>query len=182
MPTQRTLVLVSDGFNLVPGRKLFGIASVYFPNDPEWRTDEGDTQPELDELLRLAQKSNIIVDALDSRGVYDAAATGSESAQNSLDQNGTAMFSLIHNDNVIAWENGSAMAQLAEATGGIYFHGNNDLLAGLHRASDDERERYVFAYSPSNASVDGKYREIRVEVKDKRLRVYAKAGYWPSAN
>jgi VWFA-related protein len=182
MPTQRTLILVSDGFNLVPGRELSGIASVYFPNDPEWRTNEGDTQPELNELLRLAQKSNIVVDGLDSRGVYDAAATGSESAQNSIDQNGTAMFSLIHNDNAVAWENGSGMAQLAQATGGIYFHGSNDLLAGLHRAFDDERERYVIAYAPTNAAVDGKYRKIRVEVKDKRLRVYAKTGYWSTGN
>jgi len=73
------------------------------------------------------------------------------------------------------------MAQLAAATGGIYFHDNNDLLAGIHRAFDDERERYAIAYSPSNNSLDGKYRRIRVAVKDRNLRVYAKAGYWATS-
>jgi hypothetical protein len=36
MPTQRTIVLISDGFNLVPGRELVGIARAYFPEDPVW--------------------------------------------------------------------------------------------------------------------------------------------------
>jgi VWFA-related protein len=85
---------------------------------------------------------------------------------------------MMKDEDRVAWENGSAMAQLAEATGGIYFSDNNDLLAGLHRAFDDERERYVIAYSPSNDLVDRKYRKIKVEVKDKKLRVYAKSGYW----
>ncbi len=89
---------------------------------------------------------------------------------------------MMKDEDTVAWENGSAMAQLAAATGGIYFHDSNDLLAGLHRAFDDERERYVIAYSPSNDSLDGKYRKIRVVVKDKNLRVYAKAGYWATEN
>jgi VWFA-related protein len=185
MPTQRTLILISDGFNLVPGRELFGIASAYFPDDPEWRFNQRDTQSELDELLRLAQKDSVIVYALDSRGLYTPASTGLGDPSHRGNGDWThnnQMIDMMKNEDTIAWENGSAMAQLAAATGGIYFENNNDLLAGIRRAFDDERERYLIAYTPSNESADGKYRKIRVTVKDKNLRVDAKAGYWATAN
>jgi VWFA-related protein len=182
MPTQRTIILISDGFNLVPGRELVGIARAYFPNEPEFRFTERDNQPQLDELLRVAQRNNVIVYALDSRGLYPPASSGLGDASHTGTANGRVLNEMMRDEDTVAWENGSAMAQLAEATGGIYFHDNNDLLAGLHRAFDDERERYVIAYSPSNNSVDGKYRKIRVEVKDKNLRAYAKTGYWAIGN
>ena len=185
MPTERTLILISDGFNLVPGRELHGIASAYFPDSPEWRFSERDTQPQLNELLQLAQKRNVIVYALDSRGVYTPTSTGVSNAAHQGDANwtsGHALDEMIQNEGTIAWENGSAMAQLAAATGGLYFHDNNDLLAGLRRAFDDGRQRYLLAYSPSNPTADGKYRKIRVVVKDKSLRVQAKPGYWATGS
>jgi VWFA-related protein len=121
-PTERTLILISDGLNLVPGREPFGIAS-YFPDEPEWRSNERDTQPELDELLRLAQKQNVIVYALDSRGLYSPASQGgnydaASSAQGSW-QAGQALNEMDRQANTIAWEQGSAMAQLAAVTGGL---------------------------------------------------------------
>jgi VWFA-related protein len=74
------------------------------------------------------------------------------------------------------------MAQLASATGGFYFENNNNLLAGLRRAFNDERERYLLAYKSSNDSLDGTYRKIRLTVKNKDLRVRAKSGYWATPN
>jgi VWFA-related protein len=185
VPTQRTIVLISDGFNLVPGRELVGIARAYFPDAPEFRFPTQDAQPQLNELLRLAQKNNVVIYGLDSRGLYPPASTGLGDASHSGDaiiSNVPALNQMSTDEDTVAWENGSAMAQLAAATGGMYFHDNNDLLAGIHRAFDDERERYVIAYSPSSDSTDGKYRKIRVEVKGKNLRVYAKAGYWAADN
>ena len=72
----------------------------------------------------------------------------------------------------------SIVGTVASATGGIFFEDNNDLLAGIRRAFDNERERYEIAYTPTNAIADGKYRKIRVTVKKHNLRVYAKADYW----
>lgn len=185
MPTQRTLVLISDGFNLVPGRELFGIASAYFPNDPEWRFNERDTQSELNEISGLAQKNNVIVYALDSRGVYTPASTGLGDASHEGDGNwtgGNAMSEMVRAEDRIAWENGNAMAELAKATGGVYFHDNNDLRSGLRRVFDDQRQRYLIVYSSSNDAADGKFRKIRVNVENKKLHVFAKSGYWAPAN
>jgi VWFA-related protein len=185
MPTKRTLVLISDGFDLVPGRELYGIASAYFPNDGEWRINERESQTELKGLLRMAQRNDVIVYALDSRGLYTPAASGLGDASQRGDgywTSGLAMQEMTRDEDRVAWQNGSAMAQLASATGGIYFHNNNNLLAGIRKAFNDERERYVLAYAPENEVMDGGYRKIRVEVKGKDLRAHAKTGYWAAGN
>lgn len=181
LPTERTLILVSDGFNLAPGEELYGIASAYFPGDPDFRFNKRDTQPMLNGILRLAQKDNVVVYGLDSRGVPTLNSIDNLDASHHGDahqQSVGAVEHLILNESSIAYQNGSALAQLASATGGIYFHDNNNLLPGLRRAFDDERVRYLIAYSPSNDAADGKYRRIRVTVNKKKLRVYAKSGYW----
>ncbi|MGH9652660.1 MAG: VWA domain-containing protein [Bryobacteraceae bacterium] len=193
MPTERTLILISDGFTLAPGEELYGIASAYFPDDPEWQINPRQTQPMLDEILQLAEKDNVVVYGLDSRGVYtpssseilgashgvtDGHNTQMDSRNTSFQASIQGMQTMMTNEAAIAYQNGSALAQLASATGGIYFENNNRLLPGLQRAFNDERVRYLIAYSPSNQTADGHYRKIRVAVKGKNLRVYAKAGYW----
>lgn len=193
MPTERTLILISDGFTLAPGEELYGIASAYFPNDPEWRMNPRQTQPMLDEILQLAEKDNVVVYGLDSRGVYTpsssellGASHGVTNGQAGQIDSRNANFqasmqgvqTMMTNEAVVAYQNGSALAQLASATGGIYFENQNRLLGGLQRAFNDERVRYLIAYSPSNQTADGHYRRIRVAVKGENFRVYAKAGYW----
>jgi VWFA-related protein len=193
MPTERTLILISDGFTLAPGEELYGIASAYFPDDPEWRINPRQTQPMLDEILQLAEKDNVVVYGLDSRGVYTPSSSELLGASHGVtDGQGGRMDSrnanfqasmqgvqtMMTNESAVAYQNGSALAQLASATGGIYFENENRLVPGLQRAFNDERVRYLIAYSPSNQAADGHYRKIRVAVKGKDLRVYAKAGYW----
>ncbi len=63
-------------------------------------------------------------------------------------------------------------------TGGQFFENSNDFLKGIRAAFADGREEYIIAYIPSNANMDGRFRQISVEIKDKKLHVAAKAGYW----
>ena len=79
---------------------------------------------------------------------------------------------------IAALESGDPLQQLARATGGTYFHNSNDLLQGLKRVFADSREYYVLAYVPKNASSDGTFRAIRVQVKGNGLKVRSKPGYW----
>ncbi|MGH9344077.1 MAG: VWA domain-containing protein [Terriglobia bacterium] len=181
MPTERTLILISDGFTLAPGEELYSIASAYFPDDLEFRINPRQTQPMLDRILQLAEKDNVVVYGLDSRGVPTLNSAENLDASHHGDPNQQsvgAVQQMILNEGAIAYQNGSALSQLASATGGIYFENQNRLLPGLQRAFNDERVRYLIAYSPSNQTADGQYRKIRVAVKGKKLRVYAKAGYW----
>jgi len=54
--------------------------------------------------------------------------------------------------------------------------------AMLHAVPElDGREYYVLAYVPANWAADGKFRKIQVRVKDKKLSVRAKQGYWAAS-
>ena len=77
-----------------------------------------------------------------------------------------------------AWFNGDAMSQLAKQTGGQFFEDSNDLLKGIRRAFADGREEYVLAYVPTNTIVDAQFRRITIKLRDKKLQVAAKSGYW----
>lgn len=58
------------------------------------------------------------------------------------------------------------LAELAEQTGGRAFgaSNSNDLPSVATRISIELRNQYVLAYSPSNKSKDGKYRQVEVKV------------------
>jgi VWFA-related protein len=86
------------------------------------------------------------------------------------------------NATTTARENTDPLAQLARETGGLFFENSNDLLKALRQSIADGREYYVLAYVPDNKTADGKYRRIRVSVRNSKWHVHAKAGYWATAN
>lgn len=166
MPTDKTLLLMSEGFNLIPGRELSGVASAHLLDRSEWLSNQRNLQTYLDDLIKTAQRANVVVNSLNSRGVYSLASGGSlydaASAGQGNMKMGEAQSKMDVAESTILWDNESAIAPLSEATGGYYFHNNNDLQAGLRRAFDDGRERYVLAYSPTRPEPDNKFRKIRV--------------------
>jgi VWFA-related protein len=72
---------------------------------------------------------------------------------------------------------GGVMADLAYGTGGVFWHGNNDLDEGLRRMSDPPRYVYVIGFSPQK--LDGKFHKLKVTVKGStKLNVQARPGYY----
>lgn len=176
MPTSRTVIFISDGFDRSPGRQLYAILRGYGPLQPSFSLNPRDTQTELDAILQEAAKYNVKFYTLDSRGLYTTASFAGSSLDAS--QGGVSPEAVDMNLISVAHESTDALAELAHQTGGVFFENNNDLLKGIEKAFADSRDYYLLAYSPANTSFDGKYRTIRVKVKGKGLTVNAKAGYW----
>ena len=180
-PGKRALILISDGFNLRPGRDLFGMLALYFQLPSEEMQNPGDSlEPAIDEIVRLATARDVTFYTLDSRGLYASAAgvlDASEELQ--LNRAGPILLPQMQQQkDIISHENQDAMTELAVATGGVFYHNSNDLLKGLRQAFADGREYYLLAYSSTHKTRDGKFREIRVDVKKKDVTVRAKRGYW----
>jgi VWFA-related protein len=192
IPTARTVVFISDGFNRFPGRELYSILEGFAPKDRVFASHSRDTQPELESILKLATGYNVRFYTVDSRGIYSA-----RFGAGSTFDAGTAFSTPVQMDSRnqpsestptseavdrgavwVARENSDVMAELAHETGGLFFQNSNDLGKGLSRAFADSREFYLLAYVSKNEIWDGKYRKITVAVNDKKLRVNAKAGYW----
>jgi len=190
LPTGRTLILVSDGFDINPKREFYAAVSAYLPNRPQFHLDDLSTG--LEPALKLAADRNIVIDTIDSRGNATPSLASSGSMDASASGNSGSGYSVLGTNRPAARspaaaanpkptpfsEESAPMQQLARATGGVYYHDSADLLKQFRSALADGRQYYVLAYVPKNPARDGKFRSIVVETPGKKLSIRAKSGYW----
>ena len=69
------------------------------------------------------------------------------------------------------------MRTLAGNTDGIAVVNSNDLDVGLRRISDDLTSYYLLGYYSTNAKLDGRFRSLKVKVKQPGVDVRARRGY-----
>jgi VWFA-related protein len=63
-------------------------------------------------------------------------------------------------------------------TGGNLFYNRNDIASEIKRSQELGSEYYTLTYEPPTGLADGKFRRVRVTVRDPSLRVLTKAGYF----
>ncbi len=175
---RRTVVLISDGFGLVPGKEAFALLVAYFPEFRSNSLRTVDRMPDLDPILRLAANRNVPIYTIDSRGLYTSPFYDASNPGGSPKM----MPSVLNIMDTNASDAGDTLSEIAAATGGTSFQNRNDLLTGMQRAFADGRQYYMLAYVPEKSNEDGKFRSISVRLKDGKMVVKAKRGYWAAAN
>ncbi len=83
----------------------------------------------------------------------------------------------IHIDHALLKRRIENLRTLAENTDGMAVVNNNDLDAGLKRISDDLTSYYLLGYYSTNTKLDGKFRSLKVRVKQPGVSVRARHGY-----
>jgi VWFA-related protein len=152
MPGQRTMVLVSPGF-ITPD-----------PLALERITD----------VLNRATHSNVIISALDARGLYTTDGDASQASSNAY---ATRMKQQYDRDAALA--NEDVLEELADGTGGTFFHNNNDLNEGFRRVASAPEYYYLLGFSPQNIKPDGSFHKLKVTVKNSAVaQVQARRGYF----
>lgn len=155
MPGQRSVVLISPGF----------IA-------PQMEYD-------YTEIIDRAVRSQVIINALDARGLFVVMPGGDISR--STDHLPPPQKALIETAAASAQED--LLAVFAEGTGGVFFHNNNDFDDGLRRVAETPEYSYVLAFVPQNLKLDGSYHNLKVTVKSgQKLSVQARRGYYAPKN
>jgi VWFA-related protein len=71
----------------------------------------------------------------------------------------------------------SAFREMAQATGGLS-DSSADASSAFQRAVDAAENYYLIYYEPQNYKKDGKFREIKVKLKNKNYRIIHRAGYY----
>lgn len=153
MPGQRIVVLVSPGFLS---------QSEQFP---------------LDQLIDHALRSQVVISALDPRGLavlMHGAETMWISGQPGVQERLDSQRELVAQD---------VLAEVAQDTGGKFFHNNNDLKAGFGALAGSPVD-YVLAFAPSDMKPDGKFHTLKVKLaeKHKNFDVQARRGYFAPKN
>jgi VWFA-related protein len=172
----RTLLLISDGFQLIPGRDAWAMLAAYHfsGNAPT----PSRLQTEFEDVVKIASRSNIVINTIDSRGLYTPSWTDASTSGPTVSVASDVMSAM----NELQAEAGMTLTEFSAATGGTSYQNSNDLLAGIRRAVAEGRDYYTLGYVSTNAAMDGKFRNITVEVKGRKVTLRAKRGYWATAN
>jgi len=72
------------------------------------------------------------------------------------------------------------LAQVAEDTGGQFFHNDNDLNVGMRQATTLSEVDYILAFVPKNLKLDGRFHTLKVTLGEKRpgVTLQARRGYF----
>ena len=133
MPGQRTVIFGSPGFLL-----------------------EDQNQFQLERIIDQALRLEVVISSLDPRGLPVVARQLDASLMYVPVASGTssgAMHRMDQNREVLA---GDVLEQVAEGTGGEYFHNNNYLRAGFGRLAGSPGS-YILAFAPKDLKPDGKF-------------------------
>ena len=88
-------------------------------------------------------------------------------------------FDRAHEQAIADPYNGSInFRTLAAETGGLVYTGTNDLTEAMGKALDLGNAYYVLAYRPEDTMIDGRFRQIRVTLRNANLHVVTKSGYY----
>jgi hypothetical protein len=154
MPGNRNLVLVSPGFLLTR----------------DHRTDEYD-------VIERAIRANVVVNTIDMRGLF-ANIPGGDASQQPY-HSPEAMNYLEQADREAATKADDVLAEVANGTGGTFFHNDNDLKGSLNLLAARPEYVYVLGFSPQELKFDGAYHGLKVSLKNSaNLTVQARRGYW----
>jgi hypothetical protein len=135
-----------------------------------------DYRPDETDLMDRAIRSNVTISSLDARGLYNPSLEA-DASRPSLPAGIMTIRSQYEMQNATA--NEDALAELADATGGQFFHNDNDLAAGFQRVAAQPEYLYVLGFSPQNLKFDGSYHALKVSLKSPSgLNLQARRGYY----
>ena len=148
-PGERTIVLMSPGFFLAPS-----------------------VQQESGESIDLATKANIVINTLDARGLYVSSMFQAESNV----QPNAQKTKLIQTEEMLQ---NQVLGEIADGTGGNFFHNRNDIDQGLLQAAAEPEVSYVLGFTPEKLKLDGKYHHLKVTLTSKeKWTLQARHGYF----
>ena len=151
MPGQRSIILVSAGFLTLSEHTV-----------------------EKTDIMDRAIRANVLINALDARGLYTDAPDIARRATNNI----TEMV-IRQMERETSRAQAEVMAELAAGTGGTFVENTNDLDGGLARAATAPEYYYLLAFSPQNLKMDGSFHSLKVTLKNvKDISVGARKGYY----
>lgn len=154
IPGSRVIVLISPGF-ILPG---------------------SDLQPELTAMLELAIRNNVTVNTLDARGVYTQIPGGDASTRTI---NTTNLTQRANFDASASLAQQDILEELADGTGGTFFHNDNGFAEGMVQLTRQPDFVYLLGFSPSDLKYDGTFHNLKVTLKDPKGRgLQARRGYY----
>lgn len=155
LPGQHVIILISSGF-FIPDSEAVPIKS---------------------EILDSAARTNTVINALDARGMYttnQGAETTVRMDQDS-EQDTQRLVDRYRRQAMAA--NADVMGELADGTGGTFYHNSNDLETGFKTLISGPDYTYLLAFSIPSTKPASAHHSLKVKVNGPGLTVQARRGY-----
>jgi VWFA-related protein len=152
----------------MPGRRELLIASSGFLLDVS-------NQELKDKIIDRALHAGVTISALDSKGLFvDNPTDPTRLIEAQYKATETKAWVMTLN---------LPMANLAEATGGVFYHNSNDLTAGFHELGTAPDVIYHLSFRPDGIAPDGSYHRLKVNLTDNKGNgtLQYRPGYFASA-
>ena len=166
--TYRQLESVVRALSAKPGTRILLFASPGFPLTT--------LNFEASQLVEHANRSNVVINALDARGLY-APEPGGDISQPSMDPPAAvglrASLRLAEEA-----DQQFVLMDFAYGTGGTFFR-SNDLEGGLKQLGSVPDISYVLGFSPQNQKMDGRYHTLKLTLAGQhKYAIQARRGYF----
>ena len=154
MPGQRGMVLVSPGFLVL-----------------------SDRMPQETSLIERAIKANIVIGALDARGLYTTIPGGDASERGNPAPTLIVQKQIYKSAETLAVSD--IMDELSSGTGGKFYKGLNDMDEGLAVTAATPEYIYVLGFTPQDLKLDGRYHHLKVSLNGiKGMDLQVRKGYY----
>lgn len=158
-----------------PGRRMLLVASGGFLT--------GTLGAMRSDIVQQALQSRVVINSLDARGLYtEAPGRGPDYVPDVSELPLPTYFyeESSHLGEQMAQE--EPLADLAESTGGLFFHNNNDLTVGFRRLGLIPAITYELTFDPGAIAHDGSFHKIKVTLVPKsNAIIQARPGYYAPA-
>jgi VWFA-related protein len=155
MPGSRAIVMVSPGFHLIDDHRI----------------DEMD-------IINSAIRYNVVISSLDARGLW-ALTPGAKAETGPSHIDPITNSTKTNYELEVARSNEDIMEEFADATGGAFFHNDNDYFSGLKLVATQPEYIYVLGFAPTSLKFNGSYHTLKVTLKNgARLQLQARRGYF----
>jgi len=139
-----------------------------------------DNQVELRSAINAAIRAHVKIYPVDARGLQAVVPGGDATRQSGR---GSSLFSGANVTQQYAQMNASqdTLGSLASDTGGRAFLDSNDFMPAFEKVQRDMSAYYLIGYATANNARDGRYRTIKVRVKNpqyKNVKIEARSGYY----
>ena len=156
LPGQRTLVFVSPGFLSI----------------------STDAMNLTSELVNVAGGFNVTINTLDVHGMSSSAFTANDHGSFAGASTGQNIENAKDQDKA----GRASLADLADSTGGAFFHNDNDVTGGLRSLVAAPEYLYLLQISLKDVKRTGTYHKLEVKVNQPSVKIQSRRGYYaPSA-
>ena len=177
---RKSVIFVSEGFTgILPAQMSDPIASMPGYNNPY--RNMGASAPTASARDQLLSDQDMI---FDMQQVFNAM-TRMNTSIYPVDPRGLAVFEYGVEKGIAITQDATSLRQtqdtlhvLAANTDGRAIVNRNDLAVGMKQIIRDSSSYYLLGYSSTQAPTDGKFHQIKVNVKRRGVEIRARKGYW----